>query len=40
MAGEIEARLDGMDKAIVLLQKVVDRSPSIAEVALSVEENK
>ena len=37
MAGEIEARLDGMDKAIILLQKVVDRSPSIAEVALSVE---
>ena len=32
----VEARLDGMDKAIVLLQRTVDKSPSIAEVALSV----
>jgi hypothetical protein len=39
MAGEIEeikARLDGMDKAIVLLQKTLDREPSIAEVHSAV----
>jgi hypothetical protein len=32
----IEARLDGMNKAVELLQRQADKSPSIAEVALSV----
>jgi ABC-type antimicrobial peptide transport system permease subunit len=36
LEGRIGARLDGMDKAILLLQKTLDKSPSIAEVDLSV----
>jgi hypothetical protein len=40
LEGRIASRLDGMDKAIVLLQRTVDRSPTIAEVALSVKEQK
>jgi hypothetical protein len=34
----IESRLDGMDKAITLLQAAIDRSPSIAEIYAEFQE--
>lgn len=37
---KFDTRLDGMDKAILLIQKTVDKSPSIAEVNLAVANQK